>query len=282
MDRQLRSLPLVRSWSFRGFGRGIVSLALRTAEGQWTYSGAILMSLAANGVGLLVLLSVWSAAYADVQRSERLPADQLTAYLILAFLLNFAVSVMVDARLGSRILSGAVLFDLARPLGCMPVQMGQAIGALLGKLPALSAMAVVAGLLLPHSTLPSEVAQVAFGAISMVLAFFVNFAIEYLAAQLLFLTTHFYGVVAARMAIHGALSGLFAPLMFFPSGLEMVGRWLPFRHVIETPLVILLGVRHVESTQTLLAWQVSWIAFLLAAAHISLRRMLKNFAIHGG
>jgi ABC-2 type transport system permease protein len=264
-----------------GSVKAVTSLALRTAEGQWTYRGAIGMSLASNGIALLVLVSVWSAAY-DTAAPAAMPRERLIAYLVLAFIVNFAVSVMVDARLGSRILTGAVLFDISRPLGCMSMQLGQALGALLAKLLPVFAMFCVAWSLLGGAVLPPYRPTLLLAPLSFGLAFLVNFGIEYLAAQLLFSTAHFYGVVSARLAVHSALSGLFAPLELLPEWLGEVATWMPFRHVIETPVLVHMGDLSGPAACSIVAQQAVWAAALFVAADWCFRKCLTRLTIYGG
>jgi ABC-2 type transport system permease protein len=109
-----------------------------------------------------------------------------------------------------------------------------------------------------------------------------NFAIGYLAAQSLFLTLHYYGVTQSRTALHYAFSGLAAPLALFPPGLKSAASALPFRHVIETPVLIGLGMVPRAAVPGLLLQQVAWAGGLLALAAVLFQEWFKRHQLQGG
>lgn len=267
--------------SCSGMPKALFTLAVRTAQGQVAYRAAVAISLLSNALAFVVLVSVWRAALGHSGGRAGFSQEQLIAYVAFSFIINFSVSVMADARFGSRILSGVVLFDLVRPMGCMWMQLGQAFGAFLGKLLPLTVMIAVALGALGTIALPASFTNLLLSVLSLLLAFMVNFGIEYLAAQLLFMTTHFYGVVAARMAVHAVFSGLYAPLAFFPDYIQKVAYVMPFRHVIETPLLIYWDRAGPDSGLSLLGQQLAWAMALLVVAHLLLSRFLRRLTING-
>jgi ABC-type uncharacterized transport system permease subunit len=114
------------------------------------------------------------------------------------------------------------------------------------------------------------------------LAFVVQYSIVFLFIQGAFYTYSGYGLFASRIALHQTFSGLQAPLILYPPILLVIGRWLPFQHIIYTPLSIYMG--RVEGTQamSLLYEQALWAFGLYVVGHFTLRKALGQLEIQGG
>lgn len=262
----------------RGFG----SLVRRTLIGQWAYRGNTLMGLLSSSVGFAVLLLVWRQAEAGREAPSVYPSERLFAYLSVAFILNFALTLSVEVRFGSRLQGGMIAFDVMRPLGCMALHLAQAVGEALGAAIIAVPLYGVAWVVFRDGVLPPSADWLALGLLSTCLAVLLNFAIGYLAAQSLFLTLHYYGVTQSRVALHYAFSGLAAPLALFPAGLHSVAIALPFRHVIETPVLIGLGLVPRASVSALLLQQLVWAVGLLGGALVLFRAGFKGHQLQGG
>ena len=83
--------------------------------------------------------------------------------------------------------------------------------------------------------------------------FSVQYSIVFLFIQGAFYTYSGYGIFASRIALHQTFSGLQAPLTLYPPILLSIGRWLPFQHVIFTPVSIYLG--RVEGMRPMSFWE---------------------------
>jgi len=240
------------------------------------------MLLASSAVRYFVLLLVWRQAYTAGSAQPAYPSERLFAYLAVAFILNFALTLMVEVRFGSRLQSGMIAFDVMRPLGCMPLQLAQAVGEALSSGLVAVVLYGVAWAVFGKGVLPPSAEWFFLGLLSAGLALLLNFAIGYLAAQSLFLTLHYYGVTQSRSALHYAFSGLAAPLALFPPKLRAAASVLPFRHVIETPVSIGLGLVPPSSVLTLLLQQVAWAVGLLALAAVLFQAWFKRHQLQGG
>lgn len=277
MTEGLRA-PLSSVGRLRGFG----SLARRTVSGQWAYRGNTLMAVLSSAVAFAVLLLVWKQVYAGRSAQPAYPPERLFAYLAVAFILNFVLTLAVEVRFGARLRNGMIAFDMMRPLGCMPLHLAQAVGEAFSSAVVAVLLYGVAWAVFGDGVVPPGAGWLVLGLLSASLALLLNFAIGYLAAQTLFLTLHYYGVTQSRVALHYAFSGLSAPLALFPAELGSIARALPFRHVIETPVLIGLGLVPRASVLALLLQQAAWAAGLLAVAAALFRAWFKRHQMQGG
>jgi ABC-2 type transport system permease protein len=262
--------------------RGFVVLADKTARARAAYRAAILVTLFTSALGYVVFFLVWRELYRSGTASALMPKAELFSYLLVAFVLNFLLSLQVENRFGQRLRQGLITSDLLRPLGFLPFQLAQAVGDVVMNL--LFALPVYAAgyFFLGSEVLPRDASSLALGLVSVALALLVNFSISYLLVQLSFVTQTLYGVYFARAALHQAFSGVAAPLSTFPA---LLGAWanaMPFRHVIETPARILLGQAAPAEIPALLLGQLAWGVGLLALSSAIFHSVLRQHQIQGG
>jgi viologen exporter family transport system permease protein len=273
--------PELRGRSWGGTLRVFGLLARMTARTKLAFGLRTTTALlGANLLGYSIFMLVWL----DVIRSQPgTPTEQafLRGYLLAALALNTTFTLGVEARCWQRISRGLIGVELLRPIGFQPNQLAQAVGdVLVNVVYAAPAYALgwwwVGGTSLfqtehPFSTLAS-----------IVLAFLVNFGISYIFVLIGLVTHSSYGLMNTRLALHQSLSGFVAPLSMFPEPLREVAARLPFRHAVETPLLIALGGVPSEAVADLLIQQAAWAVALLGFGAAVFQRAMQWEQHDGG
>jgi ABC-2 type transport system permease protein len=261
---------------------GFVALADKTARAKLTYRFSTLMAFVANGVGYAVFLLVWLEVYRENPRGAALPRRVMIPYLVAAFVLNSVLTLSVELRFMQRLRQGLITVDLIRPMGFLGVQMAQAVGDVVVNVILALPLVVVAAVVLGADVLPEHGHDVVLAAVSAVLAFAVQFGVSYLIVQATFVLQSGYGVMFTRLSLHQVFSGLAAPLVAFPAPLRAVASWLPFRHVIETPVLLWLGQVAPAEAARLLLMQAAWALALIGAGMALFGAALRRHEIQGG
>lgn len=261
---------------------GFAVLALQTARVRLTYRMSTLFALLASALAYTVVILVWLEVYRENPEPGPLALPALLAYLVTAFVANEVLTLAVEWRVFQRVRMGLIATDVIRPIGFVWFQMAQAAGDVLVNL-VFALPIVVAGFWFVGAALvPPSAASALLGAASAVLAFFVSFGLSFLIVQAAFVLLSGYGVLTAREALQHVFSGLAAPLVMFPEGLRNVAVWLPFRHVVETPVTIWLGQAPASAVPALLAGQAAWGFALIAAGSLIFGAVLKRHQVQGG
>jgi ABC-type uncharacterized transport system permease subunit len=177
---------------------------------------------------------------------------------------------------------GLIATDVIRPLGFGTFQMAQALGDVLVNLVFATPIVVVGLWFVGGGLLPASLPTALCGLASGALAFFVAFGVTFLLVQAVFILHSGYGIVTAKMALHQVFSGLAAPLVMMPEALRDIAAWLPFRHIIETPVTIWLGLAPSASVPGLLAAQAAWGAALVGLGTLIFSSVLKKHQVQGG
>ncbi|HVZ34565.1 MAG TPA: ABC-2 family transporter protein [Polyangiaceae bacterium] len=262
--------------------RAFVTLVEKTLRARMVYGIATLLSVLASAAGYCIFLLVWSEVYRQRSGAPALPSAQIFPYLVTAFVLNFTLASSLESRAGLRIMRGFVSVDLSKPMGFMPWHLAQALGDLVGNALLALPLAAVGSAALGHGLAPPSASAGLLGLGSLLLGFLVNFSMGFLIIQAFFVTDSYYGVAFTRTALHGAFSGLSAPLALFPEPLRSIAAYLPFRHVIETPARVWLGQIQGLEALRFMSLQALWIAVLLPLACGVFRVALRRVQIQGG
>jgi ABC-2 type transport system permease protein len=274
--------PPLRVASFSQKANGFLLLAEKTARTRLTYRLSTLLALTASGLAYSVVVLVWLQVYRENPNPGPLSLPKMLAYLVTAFVTGEVLTLGVDWRVLQRVRLGLIATDVIRPLGFVQFQMAQAAGDLLVNTLFALPIFAVGFWFVGTGLLPPTLASAALGLVSVALAFFVSFGMTFLIAQAIFVLHSGYGVVTAKVALYQVFSGLAAPLVMFPEGLRNVAVWLPFRHIIETPVSIWLGQAEPARVPGLLLGQAAWGAALVTAGALVFDAVLKRHQVQGG
>lgn len=272
----------LRELSFKDTAVGFCILIRATVGAKLEYRVSTLLSLLASSLGYGVFLLVWAEVYRWNPDATALPRNGMFAYLITAIVLNATLTLAVETRVTDRLRLGLVATDLLRPLPFIGYQLAQALADVVVNLLLALPIYALGFAFISIELLPPSIGYLLVGALSAALALLINFGISYLVVQASFVTQASFGLSFARSALHQAFSGLAAPLMAFPSALREVAEFLPFRHVIETPVNILRGAVPWHEVPALIAAQATWAAALLGLSTSIFQAVLKRHQIQGG
>lgn len=258
--------------------RAYTSFFKKSLQAHLAYGGAFFVSLLANGVGFALTLLVWRHAW----RGDEAQRPAFFAYLTLAFAVNFALNLFLERSIGERIREGLIATDLVKPVDFQRLYLAQSLSDMLFQVLLALAAVAVAVPFLGTSLLPATPAYAAYGFLSLGLAFFVQYFLCFVFVQGIFITYQNYGVFATRLALHQALSGVFAPLDSYPPLLRSVAHALPFQHVVYTPTSIYLGRVPLDFVPTLLLRQALWALALYLLGRWIFSLVLRQLTVQGG
>jgi ABC-2 type transport system permease protein len=247
------------------------------------YRGSFLLALGGVAFQLIALLAVWRVLLGNGDAGSIGGFDwpHMRSYLLVAFATGALVGGFVDFRMSHRIRSGLVSLDLVKPVDYQRARLWECIGGVWIEAVVIVA---VAGLAVLFTGPPQLPAAPEFGlfAVSMVALVPLKFVVSYLTTLACFWTENFVGVLWARQALTGLLSGALVPLAFFPGWLATAAQWSPFAGLTSTPALIFIGQATGRHALLLVAAQLGWLTLLWFAARALFDRALRRLTVHGG
>ena len=222
---------------------------------------------------------ILTAFYQSASTSEPLTLSQAHHFIWIIQAFIPLLPWFLDKEIEAQIKSGAIAYELARPLSLYGVWLARAaalrsIPFLMRALPIFLVAALV-------FDLPAPVSLPAF-LISALLAIFLSAAITALIIATFFWTLTGEGVKRLFPPLLLLLSGVVVPLPLFPSFLQPFLAWQPFRGFVDIPCRLYLGLIPASEAYFYWGFQLGWAALFLAAGHLLLKKALNRFVIQGG
>ncbi|MEU7867720.1 ABC-2 family transporter protein [Dactylosporangium sp. NPDC049140] len=262
--------------------RAYTAHARAAALSALAYRGNFLLSLGGVAFQLVALLAVWKVLLGDgAAQVGGYDWPHMRSYLLVAFASGALVGTFVDFRMSHRIQSGLVALDLVKPVDYQRARLWEVVG---GVWIEIAVVALVTGVSIVVSGPPDlpPGPELALFAVSMVLLVPLKFIVVYVSTLACFWTQNFVGVLWARQAITGLLSGALVPLAYFPGWLATAAQWSPFAGLTSTPALIFVGQASGRHALLLVAVQLGWLLLLWYAARALFGRALRQLTVHGG
>jgi len=236
-----------------------------------------------SGVVVLVLTgTLWTAVTDGRSEVAGRPGPELVAYAVMAWVVARVSATPIDAELGERTRTGAIVHDLLRP-GSLVLHLwardaGRAvIGVLTTAAPLAVSGVLLFGVGLPHA--PG--AWVAAG-LSLVLAHAVGVGLALCVGVLGMRVGRADGLVHAKGVVVALLSGALVPLDVYPETVCELARLLPFAALADAPADLLVRGIALEAAMPVLAGQAAWALGLLALATLGVRSVQGHAVTRGG
>jgi ABC-2 type transport system permease protein len=228
--------------------------------------------------------ALWRALYADVDTHAGLSRDQAVTYAVLAVLATqvrgLNRSVARDSVL-QHVQTGTILYWFLRPVPPRRYYFVRAVGdQLYGSAWVLAGYLVClgAGVVAP----PASASAAALSAVSFVLGQIVMYYLLLLVDLLSFWTLQNQSSIQILRFLQNLMSGVIAPLWFFPGWFLALSEFLPFRGTLHVPVSIYVGRIAGAGTTKELGVQVLWCLLLAALTGALWRRAAAQITVQGG
>ncbi|GAA4683220.1 ABC transporter permease [Phytohabitans rumicis] len=227
---------------------------------------------------------LWRALYANVETTAGLGRDQAVTYAVLAVL---STQIRGLDRFAARdsllqhVQEGTILYWFLRPVSPRRYYLIRALGdqvygfawVLAGYAICLAAGAV--------SKPVSASAAVAF-AVSLLFAQVIMYELLLAVDLLCFWTLQNSAALQILRFLQNLLSGVIAPLWFFPDWFLTISSFLPFRYTLDVPLSLYIGRLPAGDAPRLIAVQLVWCALLALLNRRLWRKAADQVTVQGG
>ncbi len=239
----------------------------------------------------LVLIMGYEAFYASSSAAvQPMTFAQLVSYVWLGQALLSMVPWNADSELRALVRSGAVAYELCRPIDLYGLWFARAVAqrtapATLRALP----LVVFAALVLPLLGLeawrlapPASLAAGGGFVATLGCAMLLSCAISTLINITLMWTIAGDGVVMLTSTLVSLLSGLLVPLPLMPAWAQGVVRWLPFAGLVDVPFRVYTGHIAPGELALVLVRQLGWSLAIIGFGRWLLGRGMRRIVVQGG
>jgi len=246
------------------------------------YRAAALAGCATQLFWGLIRVMIFEAFYNSTTTPQPMNISQVITYIWLGQAMLGMLPWSADVEIRDQVRTGAVAYELVRPLDLYFLWYGRAIASrlaptLLRAIP----LFIVAGLFFGLHAPPSWGAAVAW-ALSTLGALLTASAFGTLLNISLLWTVSAEGLSRLGPAVVTALSGMLIPLPLYPPWLQPVVRGMPFRAMVDLPFRLYSGNIPVSELGSVIAQQVGWTVALILAGRWLLSRGVRRLVVQGG
>jgi ABC-2 type transport system permease protein len=253
------------------------------------YRGAALAGFATQCWWGLIRITVIAAFYAG-GRSAPVTLDQAIAYVWLGQAFFAMLPLTADPEVGAMMRTGSVCYERLRPVDLYAAWYARALAwraapPLLRAVP----MLIIAAVLLPALGLgvyalrpPPTVAAALIFPVSLLLALLLSAALSTLIDISVIVMLSARGITAFSIPLLMLLSGMIVPLPLFPDWLQPLLFAQPFAGLVDIPYRIYFGDLVAGTAALGLVQQTVWIALIVHAGRLLMRRAMDRIEIQGG
>lgn len=228
----------------------------------------------------LVSMLVWSAA-AGADGIAGLSQAEFTAYYLILILVNQITYAQSNWTMGDVIREGGLNTWLLRPMPSIFNVLASECAGKVVYMAFVTPVAVLLALVLrPEITVSPD--RLALALVSLCLAWALRFLWGYWLALLAFWTPRADALLALQDALVFLLSGVAAPVLLLPGGLQTAARLLPFRYMVGFPVEILFQNAGTGEILSGLLLQVFWLAAAAVLCRVLWKAGLRRYAAVGG
>jgi len=246
------------------------------------YRGAVLGGLICQVFFGLILVAIYRALYAG--KPQPIPLSHVTTYVWLqqAF---FRMLLATDPELQDKIRTGAIAYDLCRPLDLYGyyyarITAQKLTGSILRALPLLAFAS-----LLPEGwglSLPASVPALLTALTGLALGLLCVSAMENITMGFTMRTLDPRGMQGMLNLLMMTLSGNILPLTLFPDSWQRAITLLPYAQLLDTPIRLYTGEYSIGAAPGALLIQAGWTLLLIAAGCVFWRTNQRKLVIQGG
>lgn len=228
----------------------------------------------------LVMVALWTAVASDGPVAGYSQSG-FVRYFTINLLVRQLTSVWLVWELNYEIRSGRLSSRLLKPMHPLVQHMIDMIVAVpfrgLVLVPILAVILAVR----PDLWRTPSLAELGLFAVSLVLAWVLNFAVQALFATLSFWIDKTDALFGVWFAVWSLLSGYLAPLALFPDAARELLVWLPFRGTLGLPVEVLGGFLTPAQALPQIAGQAAWSVGLWLAVVLIWRRGVARYGAYG-
>lgn len=246
------------------------------------YRGAVLGGILCQVFFGMILVALYRALYAGKPQSMPLSAIVTYVWLQQAF---FRMVLSTNAELADKIRTGAIAYDLCRPLNAygyyyLCTMAMKLMGSALRAAPML-----IFASLLPDGwgiAAPASPVHLLCGIFALVLGLLCVCALENITMAITMRTLDPRGMQAMLNLLMMILSGNILPLTLFPDAWQKVITLLPYAQLLDAPIRLYTGEWALSQFPRVIAIQGIWTATLLFLGLYFWRQNQKHIVLQGG
>jgi ABC-2 type transport system permease protein len=246
------------------------------------YRLGFLFTILGNIIYMVIAYFLWRSIYGGREILNGLTFDQALLYVALGSTIFILLKTYTDWGMAQEIRDGTISVYLTKPIDYQLYNLFTTIGFASTSIVTVTLPTVI--MLLFVFRIHFDIGSgYLFFPVSLLLAFIINFNMDYAVGLTAFYTESIWGISTTKEIIVSVLSGALLPLQFFPAGIQQILMVLPFQAMFFTPLMMVTkpDQEPVVFLQ-MLAVQGLWAAVTYVTSRLLYNQAIKVLRVAGG
>ncbi len=262
--------------------RPYLAFARASFDNILAYRGRYVVGIFTYLFNVAVYTFIWRAVFKNTPTMNGYSADDIGTYVAVGWILRSFYFNTIDRDIADDLAEGRLAVLLARPVDDQAARIFRAAGESAFRIVFFSAPTAVVVALFFHVRLPAGPAAAAAFLVAAFFSFLVMAGINFAVGLAAIGTRAVLGILRAKYLVVELLSGLLLPLALFPDKLREACSWLPFRHIVDTPVSLYLGKVSGLAAVELLALQGIWAIGTIVIGRLIYAAAAPKISIAGG
>lgn len=245
------------------------------------YNSNIVMNLIGGFITVFVQVALWIALYKGNLHESTSLMDAITYTLINTLIIKKCL-ICISGELSTSIYNGNIEIDIIRPITIKRILTMKIIGRNIFSLCSFSLPIIVVTIFLWGIQKPFDCIALMYSMITAILGQIIFWLYESILGYTAFWLKANWYLFYIELAVLGVFGGTVIPMWFYPSWLQTICKWLPFKYIgYESIDIYLHGCEQYVFIEIILM-QVGWIVILFICEKIIWSRAIKKIEICGG
>lgn len=254
---------------------------------QMAYKGAFYLFVLIGLFGSFISYYLWMSIYGSSGQITLggMTRNEMVVYVFMVYVTSSIVTISISDWVSEDVVKGTVSMNLIKPMDYRLSLISRALGDLIYRFLAPSVFIWIGLEIYKVKVLgmtPVTVSRILLYLISCIMSFLIYVLFDFCFGMVAFFTTYIFGMLMAKEALLGFLTGQLIPISFFPVTIQKVFEFLPFSSMIYTPVMIYLGKYTGKTLGFMLLRQAVWIVILYVMGSLIWRKVTKRLVVLGG
>lgn len=254
---------------------------------QMAYRGAFYLFIVISLFGSFISYYLWMAIYGSSNQAALggLTQSEMVVYVFMVYVTSSVVTISIADWVSDDVVKGTVAMNLIKPIDYRMSLISRASGNMIYRflVPSVFIWIGVEIYKVKVLGLPAVTVRGIFlYLLSCIMSFLIYVLFDFCFGMVAFFTTYIFGMLMAKEALLGFLTGQLIPISFFPAVLQKVFDYLPFSSMVYTPVMIYLGKYTGDTLWFMLFRQAIWVVILYVMGSIIWKKVTKRLVVLGG
>lgn len=232
-------------------------------------------------IGMFVVYYIWKVIYTTGNNVllEGFTLNDMIAYVVVSFISIQVINNGTVWIIAHDIREGTIIMNLIKPIHYHLRIFFEIFGMVLF---------LVFVILLPVTVIlnialgMTNFVCIPFFILSLLLGVVIGFLFDFIFGMMAFYIQNLWGIGFGKMALVRLLSGGLIPIVFFPDAVQKVLEFLPFKSMVYTPAMIMLGKYTPNEMLMAFMQQLFWIVVLMGLNYMVWKKAVTKLTVQGG